>query len=210
MKKDEIFWVDIKHNKLTKEQINDNYLRNIIKFVCAGGGYYEEMSEDMIRGLFREAKRRRLNIIGYTLEQALDEYKSGTTTRYKLLTPNYDFPDYGDKLNPAIDSRNVGKNQDNRLMIAVVGLTREELKQKFNVMTLDETRNDVYTDGLNIYICVNDLHTNLWGRRFDKIYDFRPLKDKVTMDLIARLFRAPEGYYIGKEKFELKYIGKEE
>lgn len=112
--KDKVFWVDVNHNKLTKEQVSDNYLKNIIRFVCEGGGYYEEMTEDMIRELFREAKRRKLTITGYTLKQALDEYKLGTTTKYKLLTPNYDFPDYGDKLNPAIDARNFGKKQENK------------------------------------------------------------------------------------------------
>lgn len=114
MEKDEVFWVDVNHNKLTKDQVNDNYLKNIIKFVCTGGGYYEEMSEDMVRELFKEAKKRKLNITGYTLKQALDKYKSGTTIRYKLFIPNYDFPDYGDKLNPAIYARNVRKNQEQR------------------------------------------------------------------------------------------------
>ena len=108
-KKDEVFWVDVNHNKLTKDQVNDNYLKNIIKFVCTGGGYYKEMSENMIIELFNEAKKRKLNIIGYTFKQALDEYKSGTIIKYKLLIPNYDFPDYGDKLNSAIDARNFGK-----------------------------------------------------------------------------------------------------
>ena len=208
MKKDEIFWVDIEHNKLTKEQVNDSYLRNIIRFVCRDGSYYEEMSEDMIRGLFKEAKKRKLNIGEYTLKQALDEYKLNTTPKCKLFIPNYDFPDYGDKLNPAIAARNFGKNQKKQPMIAVVGLTREELKREFNAKQLNN-KTGAYTDGHNIYILV-DYPERVRGRSFDKIYDFRPLKDNLTMDLVARLSKSPEGYYIGKEKFELKYMGKGE
>lgn len=138
MKKSEVFWVDVTHNKLTKEQVNDNYLKNIIKFVCKGGGYYGEMSANMIRELFREAKKRKLNITGYTLKQALDEYKSGTTTEYKLLTPNYDFPDYGDKLNPVIDARNVGKNQELLRNIRIKDQQIADLKHKLKVAEKDD------------------------------------------------------------------------
>lgn len=207
MTKDKVFWVDIKHNKLTREQVSDVYLKNIIAFVCSGNGYYDEMSEDLIRGLFREAKRRKLDITGYTLKQALDEYKAGTTTKYKLLTPNYDFPDYGDNLNPAIIAKNIGKAQEKALTIAVVGLAREEFMVEFNAKRLNN-KTAAYTDGHNTYILV-DCPERVWGRSFDKIYDFRPLKDRFTMDLFARLSKPIEGYYIGNEKFEIKVVAKD-
>lgn len=126
----------------------------------------------------------------------------------ELTSANYDFPDYGDELNPAICARNFGKNQKKQSMIAVVGLAKEEFMEEFNAKKLNN-KTGAYTDGHNIYILV-DYPERVRGRSFDKIYDFRPLKDNLTMDLVARLTKSPEGYYIGKEKFELKYIGKGE
>lgn len=206
MKKNKVFWIDKDHNKLTKEQVNDDYLKNIIKFVCEGGGYFEEMSEDMIKELFREAKRRKLDIGDCTLEQALDEYKSGTTTEYKLFTPNYDFPDYGYKLNPVMDARNIEKNTEKSLRIAVVGLTRDELKKEFNAKQLNNR--DTFTDGVNTYFYVNDELPNTHGRMFDKVYDLRLLKSEITFDLMSRLSNYPDGYYIGREMYGLVFVQK--
>ena len=168
MNRNEVFWVDVNHNKLTKDQVNDNYLKNIIKFVCTGGGYYEEMSEDMIRELFKEAKKRQINITGYTLKQALDEYKSGTTIRYKLFIPNYDFPDYGDKLNPAIDARNVRKNQEQQFgeqaekeikqdkEIEKLKKENQQLKQSQKQLAIEELeklKKELYSSPVSVRSC---------------------------------------------------------
>lgn len=97
--------------------------------------------------------------------------------------------------------------KDKAITIAVVGLSREEFMGEFNAKQLNN-KTAAYTDRHNIYILVVR-PDRVWGRSFDKIYDFRPLKDMFSMDLFARLSKPIEGYYIGNEKFEVKVVAKD-
>lgn len=55
-----IAWMDINRKSYYMEQISDEYLLNIIKFVSKGGGYLNFLTEKKIRNLFREADIRGL------------------------------------------------------------------------------------------------------------------------------------------------------
>ena len=94
--------------------------------------------------------------------------------------------------------------KEKSLRIAVVGLTREELKKEFNAKQLNDR--DIFTDGVNTYFYVNDELPNTHGRMFDKVYDLRLLKSEITFDLMSRLSNYPNGYYIGREKYELVFV----
>ena len=95
--------------------------------------------------------------------------------------------------------------KEKSLRIAVVGLTREELKKEFNVKQLNNNR-DIFTDGINTYFYINDELPNTHGRMFDKVYDLRLLKSEITFDLMSRLSNYPNGYYIGREKYKLVFV----
>lgn len=89
------------------------------------------------------------------------------------------------------------------LRIAVVGLNREELKKAFNARQC--SNRDTFTDGVNTYIYVDEFKF-INGMCFDKIYDFRLLRNGLTDDLTTRMSNYLEGYYIGKEKYKLKLV----
>ena len=95
--------------------------------------------------------------------------------------------------------------KEKSLRIAVVGLTREELKKEFNAKQLNNNR-DIFTDGINTYFYINDELPNTHGRMFDKVYDLRLLKSEITFDLMSRLSNYPNGYYIGREKYGLVFV----
>lgn len=109
---------------------------------------------------------------------------------------------------PAMDARNTGKSEKKPLRIAVVGLTRDEIKKEFNAKQLNNKDRDIFTDGVNAYFYVNDELPNTHGRMFDKVYDLRLLKSETTFDLMSRLSNYPDGYYIGREMYELVFVQK--
>ena len=94
--------------------------------------------------------------------------------------------------------------KEKSLRIAVIGLTREELKKEFNAKQLNNE--DIFTDGVNTYFYINDELPNTHGRMFDKVYDLRLLKSEITFDLMSRLSNYPNGYYIGREKYGLVFV----
>ena len=49
--KTEYVWVDRNRNHYKLEDISNSYLLNIIKFICDGGGFTDEMSERKIKML---------------------------------------------------------------------------------------------------------------------------------------------------------------
>lgn len=58
MKEEDIFWVDGFGNELKKEEIDNRWLYNILRFLVNGGGYVDFLDEDKIREIFKEAKAR--------------------------------------------------------------------------------------------------------------------------------------------------------
>lgn len=56
----EIAWLDKDRNVFKMNQISDRYLKNILGFLCRGGGHTSFLDADKITNLFREASRRRL------------------------------------------------------------------------------------------------------------------------------------------------------
>lgn len=71
--KTEYVWVDRNLNRYKLEDISNSYLLNIIKFICDGGGFIDEMSERKIKMLFDEAKKRNLQH-KFQLEEAISAY----------------------------------------------------------------------------------------------------------------------------------------
>jgi len=53
-------WVNIEHKPYTMAEITDEYLLNILAFLCRGGGYKYFVTPEKIKALFKEAKTRGL------------------------------------------------------------------------------------------------------------------------------------------------------
>lgn len=57
----EIFWIDKKGNKYTKEQVSDNHLKNIVGYLQKGGyGYGDFAKLDIVKGILNESIRRNI------------------------------------------------------------------------------------------------------------------------------------------------------
>lgn len=54
------FWEDVNYNKLSKQQVDDRYLLNIICFIARGKGRLSFLNEDKIDDIYDEAILRGL------------------------------------------------------------------------------------------------------------------------------------------------------
>lgn len=66
-------WIDKDYNTYSVEQISDRYLKNILRFICNGGGHVGMMNEQQIKTLFDEAEKRGIKH-PYRLHSAIDAY----------------------------------------------------------------------------------------------------------------------------------------
>lgn len=55
-------WQNSDGNLLTLDKISDKYLINILNFIAKGGGFVDYITENNIKLLCEEAKKRKLNI----------------------------------------------------------------------------------------------------------------------------------------------------
>lgn len=73
----EIAWIDVYGRKYTMDEISDEHLLNIVKFVSNGGGHPHFMTEEVIRNLFIEVDRRGFRHHPYRLDKALQYHCEG-------------------------------------------------------------------------------------------------------------------------------------
>lgn len=73
MEEKDYVWCDRDYNYYTLEEIDDKYLLNILKFLSNGGGYSSKLSEEKIRKLFNEAKKRKLKC-NYKLNDLINTF----------------------------------------------------------------------------------------------------------------------------------------
>lgn len=87
--KTEYVWVDRNRNHYKLEDISNSYLLNIIKFICDGGGFTDEMSERKIKMLFDEAKKRNLQH-KFQLEKAISAYHEKLSYECQVFCPDWE------------------------------------------------------------------------------------------------------------------------
>lgn len=56
----QIAWIDRNCKKYSMDEISDEYLLNILTFICDGGGYDHFLTKEKITNLFNEAEKRGL------------------------------------------------------------------------------------------------------------------------------------------------------
>lgn len=94
-------WVDGEYNKLTVNQISDRYLKNILRFLCNGGGYHDYLDEDKITKLFNEADKREIKH-PYKLKDAIHAYRD-IEIYEELSYMHFGFGHHGKELMKAYD-----------------------------------------------------------------------------------------------------------
>ncbi|MEN9082025.1 hypothetical protein ABE320_17130 [Bacillus velezensis] len=72
--RNEYDWIDKNYNTYTVDQISDQYLKNILRFLCNGGGYHSYLDEGKITRLFTEATSRKIKH-SFKLEDAIQAYR---------------------------------------------------------------------------------------------------------------------------------------
>jgi hypothetical protein len=71
----DIVWIDKHYKSYKMEDIKDSHLKNILGFMCRGGGFADFLSDSKIRNLFQEADNRGIKH-SFKLKTALDEHNA--------------------------------------------------------------------------------------------------------------------------------------
>lgn len=85
---DKYVWVDREYNHYTIEQISDRYLKNILRFICNGGGHLEYLDEDKITRLFAEAEVRKIQH-RHKLKDAIQAYQDKCYRQELIYLENF-------------------------------------------------------------------------------------------------------------------------
>lgn len=77
-------WMDKNRRTYTLEQLEDSHLKNILGFICKGGGYVNFIDEERITKIFQEAVNRGIKH-PYNLSKALQAFRTKETMHYANL-----------------------------------------------------------------------------------------------------------------------------
>lgn len=105
------FWIDKQGNYYAKEEIDDNYLTNIVNFIAKGGGFTDFLTRDKIKEIYDEAQNRGLEI-DKTLEQLYTAIDLKTTKGEKesmTLKTNQEYFDNIDLYGTVISELDCGQ-----------------------------------------------------------------------------------------------------